>query len=194
MLKHTLKRLIPLLCLLSACEVLPETSDTPSPAPGASSNSSVPTSGVKPNDIEALTEQMAGAYARRWKLESRYEGTTDAMQDCDRDDNLILFRDHRITFDIGQYPCRKGDKVDKDQQGRWQPTADYDLLVFVPEQSPFQVKILDLGPERLSLSYREEDGAEFTETYRKAEDLTKTPSAFDSPPPSATPSPIILKQ
>lgn len=189
------KTLIPLLLLpfliLGACDAeVPDASSSPSPAPSASSARAFG-SGEKPHDVSTLTATLAGKFGRSWQLVSRFENGADNTQECYKDDQILFFIQHRIDFNVGTNACRRGELVDTNQTGTWQPTSEFDLLLFVADV-PYQAKILELTNSQLVMSFIDIDGSQVVETYQPGKELTSYPSLGNIPviaKPSATPKP-----
>lgn len=193
--KNTLTPLILLpFLLLGACDGdVPDASSSPSPAPSPSSARAFG-SGEKPHDVSTLTATLAGKFGRSWQLVSRFENGTDNTQECYKDDQVMFFIQHRIDFNVGANACRRGELVDTNQTGTWQPTSEYDLLLFVGD-APYQAKILELTNTKLVMSFIDVDGSQVVETYQPGKELTSYPSLGSIPTagtgakPPATPKP-----
>lgn len=175
---------------LCACEELPESPNSPNP----SASTVAASEGAKPADLDRFTTALAGNYARSWKLISRLEDDADMTQECYQDDQVIFYRDNRIAFDVGANPCLRNGQLDMDQKGSWQPTSEFNLLLFVNGESPFQAKILNLDDVKLIVSFLDLGGTHVIETYLKNEEIGGPQSQpAGSPVPVASSTPLILE-
>lgn len=126
----------------------------------------------KPTENEAFIEHLTGPYARTWVLQSRIEGEGGETLECYLDDKVIIYRDYRITFDVGVHPCFIDNQLDKTTKGSWRPTTAQDMFISI-DSSSFRARVLHLDDKTLTVSFSEVDSTEITETYTRGEDLSK---------------------
>lgn len=188
-----IKKTILLCTLLALCaceEEVPSGTTPPSTAPSAAIN------GNKPSDPESLTEALAGGYGRKWKLLKRSVNGDDVTEDCYRDDYAEFYRDHRLSFNVGNMPCVKDGVVERTQSGRWQPTSSFDILVFTNGEPAFPVRIQTLNAQSLVMSIIDLDGSTVVESFSRGDDLSEAaPSASPAGPQPNQPiegPPILL--
>ena len=138
----------------------------------------------KPTENEDFIEYLAGPYARTWVLQSRVEGEGVETRECYMDDKVIIYRDYRITFDVGINPCFIDNQVEKTAKGTWRPTTAQDIFISI-DSSSFRARVLHLDDKTLTVSFSEIDSTEITETYTRGEDLKKP--GLNPSNPGATP-------
>ncbi|MGV3526363.1 MAG: hypothetical protein ACO1RX_19240 [Candidatus Sericytochromatia bacterium] len=179
-----------LLALLVACEVEPVNTPTPSATPGAALRS---LSGGKPGTLDEVMANLTGDPSRVWQLVARYRDDVDITVDCSRDDQLIMHRKNRMDLNVGAELCPVEGVVERSRSGSWQMTSEFNLLVTIEDELPFQLKINVLEANRLVISYQESDGATYVESYLRVETAAPSPSAAlpaQGTTPALTPFPL----
>lgn len=176
------------LCFISACDLdfqstspdLPQAQETGDTTPAL------------PSIEEAAQMIQIFSAGSAWQVSSRKVNGEAVPLGCHLDDQVI-FLASKITFDVGDLRCTlpkdATSQIENNRVGRWQMTDRRSLLVILPDEAPYEIKILAMDEAHLTLEVQEDTYTLVEETYFLVNESTPVSENPDSGFGSA---PIIL--
>ena len=161
-------RIIPrlglLLCLLNACTIGdgPPPGQSESPDPQTASGFRPPPPRLLPGEVESLMTLLSGEEAKTWQVVERSENGESVPLGCYTDNQLIIWRDNLISFNVGDIKCAPEEVT---QQFSWRLTDQRSLLILASEGAPFELVLIEAEANSLVLESRANPDLTVRERY-----------------------------
>lgn len=142
-----------ILCLLNACTIGdgPPPGQSESPETQAANSFSPPPPRLFPGEVESLMNLLSGEEAKTWQVVERSENGENVPLGCYSDNQLIIWRDNLISFNVGDIKCAPEEIT---QQFSWRLTDQRSLLILASEGAPFELVLIEAKADSLVLESR----------------------------------------